>query len=130
MTKQFAQIIRDVDDYAIKLRELIPDALAGFGSLSRAAQARGVLDRKSKELIALAIAVSGRCDACIAYHARGAVRAGVTRQELGEALAVAIQMGGGPAVNYAADALRDFDEFEVHKIAGDAGRIRAVLEPT
>ena|SRR5690349_15292090 len=128
MTKQFAQIIKDVDDYAIKLRELIPEALGGFGTLSRAAQGRGTLDRKMKELIALAIAVSGRCDACIAYHARGALRAGVSRQELGEALAVAIQMGGGPAVNSAADALRAFDEFEVHNIAGEAGRVRA-LEP-
>jgi AhpD family alkylhydroperoxidase len=111
MAKQFNQIIKDVDSYAIKLRELIPETLAAFASLSRAAQTPGALERKTKELIALAIAVSGRCDACIGYHARGAARAGASRQQFAEALAVAIQMGGGPSVNYAADALRAFDEF-------------------
>lgn len=110
MAKQFGEIIKDVDAYAIKLKALIPDVLAGFGALSRAAQTPGALDRKTKELMALAIAVSGRCDACIAHHARGAGRAGATRQELAETLAVAIQMGGGPSVNYASDALRAFDE--------------------
>jgi AhpD family alkylhydroperoxidase len=111
MAKQFRQIIKDVDGYAIELRELIPETLKAFGELSRAAQKPGILDRKTKELIALAIAVGGRCDACIAYHARGAGKAGASRQEIAETLAVAIQMGGGPAVNYATDALRAFDEF-------------------
>ncbi len=66
-----------------------------------------------KELIALAIGVSTRCDGCIAYHARTSVRAGATRQEVAEALAVAVQMGGGPAMVHAADALRAYDEFAV-----------------
>jgi AhpD family alkylhydroperoxidase len=128
MTKQYAEIIRDVDAYAVKLRELIPDTLAAFGSLSRAAQGRGALDHKTKELIALAIAVNGRCAACIGYHARGAVRAGVSRQELAEALGVAIQMGGGPSVNYAADALRAFDEFGPEGTVAAVARPRASLE--
>jgi len=61
--------------------------------------------------VALAIAVATRCDGCIGYHARGAVRAGASRQEVAEILAVTIQMGGGPSVNYAADALRAFDQW-------------------
>ncbi len=117
MAKQYAQIIKDVDAYAIELRGLIPETLAAFGALSRAAQTPGALDRKTKELIALAIAVSGRCDACIGYHARGAGRAGASRQEVAEAIAVAVQLGGGPAVNYAADALRAFDELTPAKAA-------------
>jgi AhpD family alkylhydroperoxidase len=110
MAKQFGEIIKDTDTYAVKLRALIPDTMTAYGNLSRAAQSPGVLDRKTKELIALAIAVNRQCDACIGYHARGAGRAGASRQELAEAVGVAIQMGGGPAVNYAADALRAFDE--------------------
>jgi len=120
MAKQFGQIIKDVDAYAVELRGLIPDVFKAFGEISRATQRPGALDRKTKELIALAIAVGGRCDACIAYHARGAGKAGASRQEIAEALAVAIQMGGGPAVNSATDALRAFDEFipmESHAIA-------------
>jgi len=117
MAKRYQEIIKDVDAYAIELRGLIPETLAAFGALGKAAQTSGALDRKTKELIALAIAVSGRCDACIGYHARGAGRAGASRQEVAEALAVAIQMGGGPSVNYAADALRAFDELAPAKVA-------------
>src|SRR5690242_13757983 len=117
MAKQFGQIIKDVDAYAVELRGLIPDVFKAFGEISRAAQAPGALDRKTKELIALALAVGARCDACIAYHARGAGRAGADRQEVAEALAVAVQMGGGPAVNYAADALRAFDELAPERAA-------------
>lgn len=117
MAKQFGEIIRDVDKYAIELRGLIPDTMKAFGEISRSAQKTGTLDRKTKELMALAIAVSGQCDACIAYHARGAGKAGASRQEVAETLAVAIQMGGGPAVNYATDALRAFDELASHATA-------------
>lgn len=113
MTHDYAARIAEVDEYALKLRELIPDTMAAFGTLSRAAQQKGALDRKTKELIAIAIAVATRCDACIAYHARGAQRAGATRQDVAEAIAVAIQLGGGPSVNYAADALRAFDQLAV-----------------
>jgi len=111
MSHDYKARIAEVDEYALKLRDHIPDVMTAFGALSRGAQTPGSLDKKMKELIAVAIAVAGRCDACIAYHARGAQRAGVSRQELAEALGVAIQMGGGPSVNYAADALRAFDQF-------------------
>lgn len=99
MSGKFGETIRDVDAQAIELRALIPDTLEAFGVLSLAAQAPGALDRKIKELIALAIAVSVRCDACVAYHARAAARAGATRQEVAEALGVAVQTGGGPALS-------------------------------
>ena len=111
MTVDYGARIAEIDEYSIELRKLIPDAVAGFGSLSRAAQAAGVLDKKTKELLALAIAVAIHCDGCVAYHARGAQRVGATRQEVAEALGVAIQMGGGPSLNYSADALRAFDQF-------------------
>jgi AhpD family alkylhydroperoxidase len=110
MNGEFHKLIDQTDAYAVELHKLIPDTLKAFGGLARAAQTAGVLDRKTKELIALSISVSARCDACIAYHARGASRAGATRAEVAEALGVAVQMGGGPAVNYAATALGAFDE--------------------
>jgi len=112
MTSDYRARIAEIDGYAIALRALIPDTLTGFGAMSKAAQAPGALDRKTKELLALAIGVAIRCDGCIGYHARGAQRTGASRQEVAEALGVAIQMGGGPSVNYAADALRAFDQFQ------------------
>ncbi len=113
MTHDYKARIAEVDEYALKLRDLVPDTMKAFGALSRAAQTPGALDAKTKELIALAIGVSTRCDACIGYHARGALKAGASRQEVAESVAVAIQMGGGPSVNYAADALRAYDQFTV-----------------
>jgi AhpD family alkylhydroperoxidase len=120
MTGKFGEIIREVDAAAAELRELIPETYKAFGDLARSAQHPGALDRKTKELIALAIAVSVRCDACIGYHARGAARAGATRQEVAEALGVAVQMGGGPALNYAAEAFGAFGELSA--TAPAAGR--------
>lgn len=111
MPGEFTDRIAEVDASAAQLRQLIPDTVKAFGQLSRAAQTAGALDVKTKELIALAISVATRCDGCIAYHARNSARAGATRQEVAEALGVTIQMGGGPGITIAADALRAYDEF-------------------
>jgi AhpD family alkylhydroperoxidase len=80
--------------------------------LHHAAAADGVLNAKVKELIALAIAVNVRCDGCIAFHVNDALEAGATREEILEALGVAILMGGGPAMMYAVDALEALKQFE------------------
>lgn len=111
MADKFKARIHDIDEYALKLRDLIPETMKAYGALGRAAQTQGALDPKTKELIALALGVATHCDGCLAYHARNSHKLGASRQEVAEALAVAIQMGGGPNVNYAADALRAFDEF-------------------
>jgi len=94
-----------------ELREVIPDVYDGFRSLATAAFADGALERKAKELIALAIAVATRCDGCMAAHARGAWRAGATEAEVAEALGVCIQMMGGPGTVYAPRAFAAYREF-------------------
>lgn len=111
MSESHIERIAELDKYSRELMHLAPDAIKAFGALSREAQKSGVLDHKVKELMALAIGVTSRCDGCIAYHARNALRAGATRQEIAETLAVAVQMGGGPAMVNAADALRAYDAF-------------------
>lgn len=111
MSGKFADRIAETDSYASQLLQLVPDAVKSYAGLSKAAQVSGALDHKTKELIALAIGVAMGCDGCIAYHARNAVRAGATRQEVAEMLAVTLQMGGGPSMVHAADALRAYDEF-------------------
>lgn len=93
------------------LRRAIPDVYAGFGEMSKAALAPGAVDGGIKELIALAIGVVQGCDGCIASHARGAVRAGATREQAAEVLGVAILMNGGPATIYGARAYAAFIEF-------------------
>lgn len=93
------------------LRQMIPDVYKGFGALHSAAFADGALDAKTKELIALAIAVATQCDGCISSHARGAARQGATLEEAADALGVNILMGGGPATIYAPRAYAAFKEF-------------------
>ena len=96
---------------ARNLRKAIPDAYAAFAGLHKASLGDGALPAKTKELIALAIAVVERCDGCIASHARGAVRAGATREEAAEAIGVTFLMAGGPATVYAPRAYDAFCEF-------------------
>lgn len=94
-----------------ELRALIPDVYSGFGELHKAAFADGAVDKKTKELIALAIAISVKCDGCIASHARGAALAKATEQEVAETIGVAISMNGGPGTVYGPRALAAFREF-------------------
>lgn len=89
-----------------------PDVMNAFGALCKAGTADGALDGKTKELIALAIGVAARCDGCIAFHTHDAMKAGATREEITDALGVAVLMGGGPSVMYATHVIEAMDEFE------------------
>ena len=72
----------------------------------------GVLDTKTKELIALGTAITARCKYCIALHVKKSLAAGATRSEILEAATVSILMGGGPALTYVAEVKKALDEFE------------------
>jgi len=92
------------------LRAAAPGVLRAFTDLHAAAMVDGALSTRTKELMALAISVTNECDDCIAFHARGAERAGATREQVAEALGVAILMGGGPARMMAPRAWAAFQE--------------------
>lgn len=111
MAKDFNAIIGEINPYTAELRKLIPETMAGFGAMAKAATQTKALDEKTKELIALALGVAAHCDGCLAYHARSLRKLGATREEVAETLGMAIYMGGGPSLMYAADALRAFDQF-------------------
>ena len=104
-------LLKELNPQHRALRQMIPDVYKGFGELSQAALAAGALDTKIKELIAMTIGVVHGCDGCIASHARGAARAGATKQEAAEAIGVSIMMHGGPATIYGARAYTAFCEF-------------------
>ncbi len=111
MTK-FTEITQEISAQLMKLRKEIPEVMTGFSALAHAASKDGVLDKKTKELIAIALAVANRCPGCIGFHSQTLVKLQTTRQELLETLAMAIYMGGGPSLMYAAEALEAFEEFE------------------
>ena len=93
------------------LTTAIPAQMKGFGELHRSAVADGVLPAVTKELMALAIAITQRCDDCIALHMHDALRAGATAEQVHETIGVALLMGGGPASTYATHALRALEQF-------------------
>ena len=90
---------------------LNPETAKGFQALSVGAMTDGALDKKQREFVALAIAVTQRCEPCVNLHVEALMKAGASREELGAVLAMCVQMGGGPALMYAAHALAAWDEF-------------------
>jgi AhpD family alkylhydroperoxidase len=97
-------------DQLRSLNKCIPDTTRAFGGLGKAVKEGGVLEFKTKEFVALGIAVAMRCDSCIVLHVDALIKAGATRDEVGDVLAMTIQMGGGPSMMYAAKALECYDE--------------------
>lgn len=110
-TDSYRGLAQAVSGQLASLRTGAPDVMKAFGDLGRSATADGVLDKKTKELIALALSVAARCDPCIAFHTQALAKLGATRAELDETLGVAVYMGGGPSLMYAASAIAAFDEF-------------------
>jgi AhpD family alkylhydroperoxidase len=109
--KNYSAIIAAISEKTKSLRADMPDVMQGFDMLAKSASKAGALDEKTKEFIALAIGIATRCDGCIGFHAKALARMGATRQEIEEVLAMAVYMGGGPSLMYAADALRAYEQF-------------------
>lgn len=110
MVEDWLALITDMNGAVRNLRQASPEVMKAFSEMSRAAHVGEALDGKTKELVALAIGVAVRCDPCIAYHAEGAVKQGASRAEVAETLAMAVYMGAGPSVMYAAKALEAVDQ--------------------
>lgn len=111
MSDKFSSITKDISTQLAKMRKEMPEVMAGFSALSQAANKEGALDKKTKELIAMALAVSKQCPGCIGFHSQALIKLQTTREELLETLGMAVYMGGGPSLMYAAEALEAFEEF-------------------
>ncbi len=110
--KSYTQIRADIAASLKILKAEIPETIEAAYDLSRTSMKEGALDAKTKELIAFAIGVANRCDGCLSFHAKSLVKLGATQQEVAETLGVAIQMGGGPSLMTAAEAMHAFLEFK------------------
>ena len=107
----YIDLTRSISAELAQLRTEMPDTLRGFSALAKGATQNGALDKKTKELIAIALSVAARCDPCIGFHVQTYVQLGGTRAELADALGMAVYMGGGPSLMYAAKTSAAFDEF-------------------
>ncbi len=97
-----------------QLGKLAPETVKGYQALSQAGDKTDLLGGKNRELIALAVAVALRCDGCITVHSAQAVKLGATKEEIAEALGVAVAISAGAAVVYSA---RTLDAVEAHSAA-------------
>ena len=95
---------------ALDLRHEIPNVMRAYAQLSVAALEPGDLSAETKQLAALAIAITRECDGCIVAHIRHLVRLGVTRRQVAELIGVAISMNGGPGTVWGPRALSAFDQ--------------------
>lgn len=111
MSKDYKAITANISAGMAQLRADIPDTMKGFSAMALAASKEGALTAKTKELTALGIAIATHCDGCIGFHMKALVRLGATKAEIEEALGMAVYMGGGPSVMYAAEALGAYDQF-------------------
>lgn len=109
--KDWPQVTKDVTAQMRNFRGDAPEVMKAFSSLAQAALNAKALDAKTKELIALGIAVAVRCDDCIAFHVKAALERGASEAEVTETLGMAIYMGAGPSVMYATHALEAFGQF-------------------
>jgi AhpD family alkylhydroperoxidase len=96
-----------------EIAKLSPDTMRGYQALSAAGQKSNLLGPKTRELIALAVAVTVRCDGCIAVHAEAAARHGASREEIVEALGVATAVNAGAALVYSTRVLDAFEQMTV-----------------
>jgi len=117
MHKNWPQMATELSGALREVRGGAPDVMKAFSGIAQAALKADALDTRTKELIALGIAVAIRCDGCIAFHAEAAVKHGATREEVMETMGMAVYMGAGPSVMYAAQAVEAYDQFTA-KAAG------------
>lgn len=112
MEGKYHQVAEELREPAKALRQQIPDVLKGYGEMHAAVMNDGAISKKTKELIAIALAVAERCDGCITSHTRSAALLGLTKEEIAEAIGVAILLSGGPGTVYGPRAYESFLEFE------------------
>lgn len=113
MVKDYSKNYNDLTKSMAELGSRLPETMKGFNALHKASVSEGKLRAKTKELIALGIAITVRCDGCIAFHVHDALKAGATSQEILETIGVAVLMGGGPALVYGCEAMEALEQFIV-----------------
>jgi AhpD family alkylhydroperoxidase len=117
MHKDWPEMARELSQAIKEVRLGTPEVMKSFSAMAKAATEGGALDVKTKELMALAIAVAIRCDGCVAFHAQAAVKHGASRQEIMETMGMALYMGAGPSLMYAAQAVEAYDQFAKDSVA-------------
>jgi len=90
--------LQEVERLFKNLKKDLPKEVSAFVNFGQIAKQNGVIDKKHKSLILVALAVASQCDLCIAVHIRNAVDDGASKEEILEAAMLSVVMGGGPSL--------------------------------
>jgi AhpD family alkylhydroperoxidase len=93
---------KELSNTISKIMKTSPDIVGGYSQISGAGAKTAKLDAKTRELIAIAVAVTTRCDGCITFHTDAAIKAGASKEEIVEALGVAVALNAGAALVFSA----------------------------
>ncbi len=105
-------ILKLLDDGQAAIQEALPGVLESFMGFAQNVSQQTLISPKTKELMAVAVAVSIRCQPCITHHVRRALDLGATAAEILEACSVAVMMGGGPSVAYTSYVVQSLKDFQ------------------
>jgi len=103
-------ILAEVQGSLEHLGNEYPDFMKSFGGFMGEAEKEGALDKKTKELMSISLSIVSHCKWCIAFHVKGALDAGATKEEIMETCFVATLMGGGPALMYTQLAVKALED--------------------
>jgi AhpD family alkylhydroperoxidase len=92
--KNQVEYYTETGKYRDRFDEALPDLMPAYSKFRKEVYKDGALTQKTKRLIALAAGLQAGCTRCIQGQTRDAVAAGATKEEILEAVAVAIVMGG------------------------------------
>jgi AhpD family alkylhydroperoxidase len=122
MSQNYPEDYEHLSLLLVELSRELHSPMIGFHQLEKTAMSDGALNHKTKELMALAIAIATRAEPCMAFHVHHALMAGASRPEIMETIGVAVLMGGGPAAIYGGKALEALDQFETSGMIGEDSR--------
>jgi AhpD family alkylhydroperoxidase len=103
-------VLNEVNTSLEHLTKNYPDLMKAFGGFMSTVEKPGALDKKTKELMAISLSIVTHCKWCIAFHVKGALDAGATKDEVMESCFVATLMGGGPALMYTQLAVKALED--------------------
>lgn len=122
MAEDYPENYQKLSRLLLELSQELRIPMMGFHQLQKTTMMDGALSHKTKELMALAIAISQRAGPCLTFHIRDAIAAGATRTEVLETIGVALLMGGGPAAVHGAMALEAMKQFEEQGFSDETPR--------
>ncbi len=115
MSADMGQTMHDFKQGMGMMNKEASPVMDDFSTFMNSVLRDGAIDTRTKEMIALGMAITARCAYCIGIHVNKALHAGVTHAEIIEICEVAMLMGGGPAMTYIAEVKKALDMFEREK---------------